>query len=121
MNIFRKILAGAFVAAISAAAICAQQQPARPTVTPASTGSATVPESRIALINSEALDDEKTGILKLAAAIKRVAAMAAIALVLSTAHSETPRNADLARIRGEISRLRQRLEVVRSQQRSAQA
>ena len=72
MNIFRKILAGAFVAAISAAAICAQQQPARPTVTPASTGSATVPESRIALINSEALDDEKTGILKLAAAIKRV-------------------------------------------------
>jgi len=72
MKIFRKIMAGAFVAAISAVSVCAQQQPVRPTTTPAPTGSVNIPESRIALINSEALDEEKTGILKLVAAIKRV-------------------------------------------------
>src|SRR5437773_2198524 len=72
MKKFRKKLGGGFGAASSAAAMSGQEQPARPPVTPTANGPATVPESRIALINSEALDDEKTGILKLAAAIKRV-------------------------------------------------
>ena len=104
MNIFRKILAGAFVAAISAPAVYAQQQPARPTVTPAPTGSATVPESRIALINSEALDDEKTGILKLAAAIKRV-------------DSEfTPRKTELTTLQQQIDKATADLQKASSMQ-----
>jgi len=39
---------------------------------------------------------------------------------LTTAHSQTARNADLARIRAEIARLRTRLDDLRSQTRSAE-
>ncbi len=41
-------------------------------------------------------------------------------LVLLALTAQTPRNADLERIRGEIARLRQRLDAVRSQQKGAQ-
>jgi septal ring factor EnvC (AmiA/AmiB activator) len=53
-------------------------------------------------------------------ASKRLFAIVALALVLTTAHSQTVRNADLARIRAEIARLRDRLALVRTQQQSAQ-
>lgn len=43
-----------------------------------------------------------------------------LAISLTTAHSETPRNADLARIRADIARLRKRLDDVRTQTRSAE-
>lgn len=72
MKIFRKIIASSFVAAISAMSLYAQQPPARPTTTPAPTANANVPDSKIALLNSEAFADEKNGITKLVAAIKKV-------------------------------------------------
>jgi len=49
-----------------------------------------------------------------------VAVVLILAISLTTAHSETARNADLARIRAEIARLRKRLDDVRTQTRSAE-
>jgi septal ring factor EnvC (AmiA/AmiB activator) len=43
-----------------------------------------------------------------------------LAISLTTAHSQPARNADLARIRAEIARLRKRLDDVRTQTRSAE-
>jgi septal ring factor EnvC (AmiA/AmiB activator) len=51
---------------------------------------------------------------------KALVAALILAVSLSAAHSEPARNADLARIRGEIARLRQRLDDVRTQTRSAE-
>lgn len=50
---------------------------------------------------------------------KRLAALALLLLVIP-AHSQTARNADLERIRGEIARLRRKLDDVRAQTRSAE-
>jgi outer membrane protein len=72
MKIFRTIIASSFVAAISTASVCAQQQPARPAATPVPVATGSVPESKIALLNSDAFADEKNGITKLVAAMKRV-------------------------------------------------
>jgi Skp family chaperone for outer membrane proteins len=72
MKILRTISASMFVAAICAASVYAQQQPVRPTATPAPSSTASVPESKIALVNSDAFADEKTGIVKLVAAMKKV-------------------------------------------------
>jgi len=49
-----------------------------------------------------------------------VAAVVLVATTLVPAHSQSSRNPDLDRIRGEIAHLRERLDVVRSQQQSAQ-
>jgi len=49
-----------------------------------------------------------------------VAAALILAIGLTTAHSQTARNADLTRIRAEIERLRKRLDDVRTQTRSAE-
>jgi septal ring factor EnvC (AmiA/AmiB activator) len=43
-----------------------------------------------------------------------------LAISLTLTHAETPREADLARIRGEIARLRKRLDDVHAQTRSAE-
>jgi len=48
------------------------------------------------------------------------AAALVLAISLTVAHSEPARNADLTRIRAEIARLRQRLDDVRTQTRSAE-
>lgn len=77
MRIYRLIAAFTFLAAITALPAYAQTN-ARPaagasanTAAPAA-GSAAVPESKIALINTEAFADEKQGITRLVAAVKKV-------------------------------------------------
>lgn len=72
MKILRTTMAGTFVVAIGAVSVYAQQQPARPTATPAAVTTVSIPESKIALVNSDAFADEKTGIVKLVAAMKKV-------------------------------------------------
>lgn len=85
MKIIRAIAAIAFFAAVSAAAVAAQPKPTttptpgRPATTnpissPASAGSATgnVPETKVALVDTEAFLDEKTGIVRLLAAAKKL-------------------------------------------------
>jgi septal ring factor EnvC (AmiA/AmiB activator) len=51
---------------------------------------------------------------------KAIVAALVLAISLNAAHSEPARNADLARIRADIARLRQRLDDVRTQTRSAE-
>ena len=73
MKIFRAIAAVAFFAVISAGSVLAQ---VKPTTTPAgpapSTQTAALPETKIALVNTDEFADEKTGITRLVAAMKRV-------------------------------------------------
>jgi len=72
MKIFRAIAAVAFLAAISAGSVFAQPRttPAGPAPTSPQTG--TVPETKIALVNTDEFADEKTGIGRLVSAMKRV-------------------------------------------------
>jgi outer membrane protein len=73
MKIFRAIAAVAFLAAISAGSVFAQARttaPAGPAPAPAQTGN--VPETKIALVNTDEFADEKTGITRLVSAMKRV-------------------------------------------------
>jgi Skp family chaperone for outer membrane proteins len=79
MKTFRAIAAVAFLAVISCGSALAQRNPGqpqpRPTQTPAATApstSANVPDSKVALIDSSAFADEKQGIVKFVAALKRV-------------------------------------------------
>jgi len=72
MKIFRTIIASAFVAAISTASVYAQQQPSRPAATQTPVTTSNIPDSKIALLNSEAFADEKNGITKLVVAMKKV-------------------------------------------------
>ena len=74
MKIFRAIAAVAFVAAISAGSISAQTRPAgTPATSTAPTQTmASVPDSKIALIDSAAFGDEKQGIVKIVTALKKL-------------------------------------------------
>ena len=80
MKVIRATAAVAFFVAITAVSVFAQTRPAaaqpRPAVTPAPTtptsSAVSVPESKVALIDSSAFADEKQGILKFVAALKRV-------------------------------------------------
>src|SRR5262245_37728086 len=74
MKIFRAIAAVAFFAAISAISISAQTKPAGATGTaPAQpAANANVPETKIALVDTDQFLDEKGGIARLIAAAKRV-------------------------------------------------
>jgi Skp family chaperone for outer membrane proteins len=80
MKIFRAIAAVAFFAVISCGSALAQraggtQPPPRPAATPGTTPPSTsvsIPDSKVALIDSSAFADEKQGILKFVAALKRV-------------------------------------------------
>lgn len=74
MRIFRLIAAATFLAAIAALPASAQQPPAgRPAATPAAAATnAAVPDTKIALINTEAFGDEKAGITRLVNAVKSV-------------------------------------------------
>ena len=74
MKIFRAIAAVAFVAAISAGSISAQIRPAgtpATSTTPTQT-TASVPDSKIALIDSSAFGDEKQGIVRIVTALKKL-------------------------------------------------
>src|SRR5213596_1191962 len=68
MKIFRAIAAVAFFAAISAGSAFAQPR----TNTPAPTQAGSVPDTKIALIDSSQFADEKQGIYRFVAAIKKV-------------------------------------------------
>lgn len=81
MKIFRAIAAVAFLAVISCGSALAQRPPGggtqpqpRPAATPGTTPPSTVniPDSKVALIDSSAFADEKQGIVKFVAALKRV-------------------------------------------------
>ena len=69
MKIFRAITAVAFFAVL-VAQVAAQTRPGTQPTAPAT--SANIPDSKIALIDSSAFSDEKQGIVRLVAAIKRV-------------------------------------------------
>src|SRR5262249_15267227 len=67
MKIFRAITAVAFFAVIVVSQVAAQTRTGTQPAT-----SANIPDSKIALIDSSAFSDEKQGIVRLVAAIKRV-------------------------------------------------
>lgn len=72
MKIFRAIAAVAFFAVISGASVFAQP---RTTTTPAPTpapATGNMPDAKIALVNTDDFADEKTGIFRLVAAMKKV-------------------------------------------------
>ncbi len=71
MKIFRAIAAVAFLAVISAGSVLAQPRTTTPGSAP-STQTATPPETKIALVNTDEFADEKTGITRLVNAMKRV-------------------------------------------------
>jgi len=105
MKIIRAIAAVAFFAAISAATVAAQPKPAntppaqtKPAATtapPASGGSTTgnVPETKLALVDTDAFLDEKAGILRLVAAAKKVEAEFA------------PRRTELQNLQAQVDKL----------------
>ena len=71
MKIFRAIAAVAFLAVISAGSVLAQPRTTTPNSTvPPQTGS--LPETKIALVNTDEFADEKTGITRLVTTMKRV-------------------------------------------------
>jgi Skp family chaperone for outer membrane proteins len=83
MKVIRATAAVAFFVALTAASVSAQTRPGagtgtqpRPAVTPAptapSSAAVSVPDSKVALIDSSAFADEKQGILKFVSALKRV-------------------------------------------------
>jgi outer membrane protein len=71
MKIFRAIAAVAFLAVISAGSVLAQPRTSTPT-SPAPTQTGSIPETKIALVNTDEFADEKTGITRLVSAMKRV-------------------------------------------------
>ena len=79
MKVFRATAAVAFFVALTGASVFAQPrpgtgtQPARPTGTATAPAAAvSVPDSKVALIDSSAFADEKQGILKFVSALKKV-------------------------------------------------
>lgn len=72
MKIFRAIAAVAFLAVMSAGSVLAQPKPTPPAGPAPSTQTAALPETKIALVNTDEFADEKTGITRLVAAMKRV-------------------------------------------------
>src|SRR5712671_5135229 len=71
MKIFRAIAAVAFLAVISVGSVFAQPRTSTPAA-PAPTQTGSIPETKIALVNTDEFADEKTGITRLVSAMKRV-------------------------------------------------
>ena len=99
MKIFRATAAIAFFVAVTAGAAIAQPRtgtsPARPTVTPNTAPASTsvnVPDSKVALIDSSAFADEKSGITKFVSALKKVNA------------EFTPRQTELQGLQAQIEK-----------------
>ena len=95
MRIYRLIAAAAFLAAITALPASAQQRPAATATQPAAAAAsnAPVPDSKIALINTDAFADEKLGITRLVNAMKKVDG------------EFTPRRTELQGIKANIDKL----------------
>ncbi|MEK6333570.1 MAG: OmpH family outer membrane protein [Acidobacteriota bacterium] len=72
MKIFRAITAVAFFAVITVVSVDAQPRTTTPAQTQAPAQAGNMPDAKIALVNTEDFADEKTGILRLVAAMKRV-------------------------------------------------
>ena len=73
MKIFRATAAVAFVAAICVGSVRAQQpRPGTTTPPPGPAPTVNVPDSKIALVNSDEFNDEKTGIVRVVNAMKKV-------------------------------------------------
>jgi outer membrane protein len=73
MKIFRAIAAVAFLAVMGAGSALAQPKPTTPAgPAPSTQTAAALPETKIALVNTDEFADEKTGITRLVAAMKRV-------------------------------------------------
>jgi outer membrane protein len=91
MKIFRAIAAVAFLAAISAGSVLAQPKTSAPAgPAPAQTGA--LPDTKIALVNTDEFADEKTGIARLVSAMKRVDG------------EFQPRRAELQTLQGQIEK-----------------
>lgn len=93
MRIYRLIAVAAFLAAITALPAFAQQRPAAAAATPAAASNAAIPDSKIALINTDFFADEKQGIGRLVNAVKKVDA------------EFTPRRNELQGIKAQIDKL----------------
>ncbi|MBA3767804.1 MAG: OmpH family outer membrane protein [Acidobacteria bacterium] len=72
MRIYRLIAVATFLVAITALPAFAQQRPAAAAATPAAASNAPIPDSKIALINTDFFADEKQGIGRLVNAVKKV-------------------------------------------------
>ncbi|HBB94628.1 MAG TPA: hypothetical protein DC054_04500 [Blastocatellia bacterium] len=112
MKIIRAIAAVAFFAAISAASVAAQPKPTT-TPAPATTGSATgnVPDTKLALVDTDQFLDEKAGIVRLVTAAKKVE------------NEFLPRRTDLQSLQAQIDKLTadlQKAAPVQDQKVSAQ-
>lgn len=93
MRINRLIAAAAFLVAVTALPASAQQQRTAAAATPAAASSAAIPESKIALINTDAFGDEKQGITRLVNAVKKVDG------------EFTPRRTELQGLKAQIDKL----------------
>jgi len=112
MKIIRAIAAVAFFAAISAVSVVAQPKPTT-TPAPATTGSATgnVPDTKLALVDTDQFLDEKAGIVRLVTAAKKVE------------NEFLPRRTELQTLQGQIDKLTadlQKAAPVQDQKVSAQ-
>lgn len=102
MKIDRLIAAFAFVAAIALSPTLAQTRPAAPQPTPVPAASATVPDTKIALIYSEAFLDPKTGIAR-------------FNVLLSNLNREfQPRQTDINQLTTKAQALNDEIEKTRS-------
>jgi outer membrane protein len=72
MKIFRLIAAAAFMAAITVLPAYAQGGAGRPAAPATQAANANVPDSKVALVNTDAFGDEKQGITRLVNAVKSV-------------------------------------------------
>jgi outer membrane protein len=94
MRTYRLIAAAAFLVAVTALSASAQQQrPAAAAATPAAASNAAIPDSKIALINTDAFGDEKQGITRLVNAVKKVDG------------EFTPRRTELQGLKAQIDKL----------------
>ncbi|HEX8776328.1 MAG TPA: OmpH family outer membrane protein [Pyrinomonadaceae bacterium] len=93
MRTYRLIAAAAFLVAVTALSASAQQQRPAAAATPAAASSAAIPDSKIALINTDAFGDEKQGITRLVNAVKKVDG------------EFTPRRTELQGLKSQIDKL----------------
>jgi outer membrane protein len=93
MRTSRLIAAAAFLVAITALTAPAQQRPAAPAAAAPAASNAQVPTSTVALVNTDYFADEKNGISRLVAAVKKVDA------------EFTPRRTELQNLKAQIDKL----------------
>lgn len=93
MKISRAMAAIAFFAAVSASSVFAQTKPAATPATTAPAQAANVPDTKIALVDTDEFLNEKSGIVRLVAAAKKVEA------------EFQPRRTELQGIQAQIDKL----------------